>query len=63
MVSGSDKLDETLDGAIADFTLHAEENKLPPFTKIKIVAQDGQDTKITYFVVGTPSGEKARIGE
>lgn len=62
-VSGSDKLDETLDSAIADFTLQAEENKLPPFTKIKIVVQDEQDTKTYYFVVGTPSGEQARMGE
>lgn len=61
-VSGSDKLDETLDTAIADFTLQAEENKLPPFTKCKIVTNDGTTTVTNYFVVATPSGEEARMG-
>ena len=63
-ITGEDKLDETLDSAYADFTLQSEDNKLPPFTKCKIVAQDKQgDTKTMYFVVATPSGEQARMGD
>ncbi|MDE6275087.1 MAG: hypothetical protein K2M75_00965 [Clostridia bacterium] len=61
-LQGEDKLDETLDSAITDFTLQ-EKDLLPPFTEYKIVAVDKDgNTKTMYFVVATPSGEQARMG-
>ncbi|MCX4361774.1 MAG: hypothetical protein OSJ74_00080 [Clostridia bacterium] len=60
-LQGEDKLDETLDSAITDFTLQ-EADILPPFTKYKLTATVGQATETVYFVVASPTAEKARMG-
>ena len=61
-IQGEDKLDETLDSAINDFTLQ-EKDLLQPFAEYKIVVTDQSGkTKTMYFVVATPSGEQARMG-
>lgn len=60
-ISGSDKLDETLDSAMTNFTLQEQANQLPPFTKVKIVANDGTTTKTSYYVVASPEGNKPRM--
>ena len=59
---GEDKLDETLDSAINDFTLQ-EAELLQPFTEYKITATAGMNTETIYFVVASPSAEKARMGD
>lgn len=59
---GADKLDETLDSAVMDFTLQSQPNTLPPFTEFKIVANDGTTSKTRYFVIGGSESTKARMG-
>ncbi len=59
---GADKLDETLDSAVMDFTLQPQPNTLPPFTEFKIVADDGVTSKTRYFVIGGSESTKARMG-
>ncbi|MDE6605119.1 MAG: hypothetical protein K2K85_03745 [Clostridia bacterium] len=59
---GEDKLDETLDSAINDFTLK-EAELLLPFTEYKIVANDQYgNAKTLYFLVASPLAEKVRMG-
>ena len=59
---GADKLDETLDSAVMDFTLQEQPNTMPPFTEFKIVADDGTTNKTRYFVIGGSKSTKARMG-
>ena len=60
-LSGSNKLDETLDSAVTNFTLQEQANQLPPFTEIKIVGGDGENEETRYFVVASPDGKKPRM--
>ena len=62
-VSGSNKLDETLDSAVADFTKQATENRRPPFKKIKVVANDGTTTLTEYSVIGSPESSRPRMSD
>ena len=62
-LQGEDKIDETLDSAINDFTLQ-EKDLSSPFTEYKIVAiEQSGDNKTMYFVVATPSAEQVRMAE
>ncbi len=61
--SGSDKLDETLDSAIVDLTLQANDGSKEPFTKYKAVLNDGTTTQTQYFVIASPDGDKARMAD
>ena len=60
---GTDKLDETLDSAIMEYTLQPQANTLAPFTEFKIVANDGTTSQTRYFVVGDSESNKARMGD
>ena len=61
-LQGEDKLDETLDSAINDFTLQ-EKDLFAPFTEYKLVVTDQSGkTESMYFVVATPSAEQVRMG-
>lgn len=59
---GADKLDETLDSAIMDYTLRAKADDIPPFTEFKIVVNDGATSETRYFVIGGLESTKARMG-
>lgn len=51
-VSGSNKLDETLDTAILTLKNQPAKPQYKPFTPIKIVVSDGTETITNYYVLG-----------
>lgn len=59
---GSDRLDETLDDAVIELKSQpSAPTDLPPFTPIKIVANDTLTTMTRYYVTGTPESDKVRM--